>query len=98
MQELGHLLNPVIIQCMGPVLLIAGAMLSLAGTTCALIIAYDACRNRIWKGLLFVTCCYVYPLFYALVEFEHDNKWLVVSIAVLGSALGAGLVILGRSS
>ena len=88
---------PVIIDVMGPYLTIVGAMLSLAGATCAFMITVDACRNRIWKGLLFVTCCYVYPLFYALVEFEHENKWIIVAISILGTVLGAALVLLGRS-
>ncbi len=89
---------PDIIDSMGPYLMIAGAMLSLAGATCTFIIGLDACRNRIWKGILFVSCCYVYPLFYALVEFEHENKWLVIAIALLGTVFGVGLFALGKST
>jgi hypothetical protein len=82
---------------MGPYLVIAGAMLWLAAATCLFIIVLDACRNRIWKGLLFVTCCYIYPLYYMFVEFDHENKWIVVMTALIGTSLGSGLVFLGKT-
>jgi hypothetical protein len=62
--------------------------LGLASLVCWIIILIDAFQEAVWKGIVALLCG-LYMLYYALFEFEHDNKWLIVILALLGGGLGA---------
>lgn len=63
---------------------IVGVILSVG---CMLIILIDAFQDEIWKGVVGFFCG-LYLLYYAIVEFSHEQKWLIVLGWLLGSALG----------
>ncbi|MEO7453263.1 MAG: hypothetical protein ABIV13_00690 [Fimbriimonadales bacterium] len=76
-------------------MLILGVIGAIVGLVCWLIILVDAFQDEIWKGLLGLICG-LYLLYYAIVEFEHANKWPIVLGYLLGSALsGIGFRSLG---
>lgn len=74
-----------------------GVWMALAGIAgilslvCWVVILIDAFRDEIWKGILFLLCGF-YGLYYAIFDFEHDNKWPIVIGAFAGSAIVGGLL------
>lgn len=72
---------------MGIFLGILGAVLGIAGLGCWVTILMDAFDDELWKGLL---CLFVpiYVLYYAIVEFDADNKWLILLGYVLAQPAG----------
>lgn len=58
----------------------------LLGAICTLIILVDAFRSSVLKGCISFFCCFYY-FWYALFEFKHENKFLIV----LGSFVGGGV-------
>jgi len=66
-------------------------LFGLACIVCSLIIWIDAFKNSLLKGLLCVFC-WIYFVWYALFEFQHDNKFLIV----LGALICGGLTWLTR--
>lgn len=72
-----------------------GVLFSLAGLVCWIGILVDAFKDSIWKGFLGLLCG-LYLIYYALVDFEHDNKLLIVIVAFFGSTIGAGFMSLAR--
>jgi hypothetical protein len=81
---------------MGMVIVILGAVIALIGAGCYLYLVYEAFQDEAWKGILgfFVS---LYLLYYALVEFEHDQKWLIVLGAIFGGGFGGFLIGAGMS-
>ena len=79
---------------MGMILVILGGICVLAAFVCSIIILIDAFQNEIWKGIVYLLCG-LYAIYYALVEFDHEKKWLIVLTAVLGSLVGWGLIMAG---
>jgi len=76
---------------MHALILILAAIIQLVALGCTVYIWIDAFRDAIWKGLACIFCCGLYFLYYALFEFEDDNKWLIVIGALGGSSIAAGL-------
>lgn len=70
-----------------------GLACSIAGIVCYIIILIDAFRDEIWKGVVSLICG-LYGLYYAIFEFEHEYKWLIV----IGAALGGGIGYILRHS
>jgi len=70
---------------------IVGLLLSIVGLVCAIIILIDAFKNEIWKGIVGLLCG-LYLIYYAFVEFKHDQKWLII----IGWLVGIGGGILAR--
>ena len=69
------------------VMFIIGIVGLVIGIVCWLIILVDAFQNEIWKGVVGLLCS-LYLLYYAIVEFDHANKWLIVLGYLIGFALG----------
>jgi hypothetical protein len=69
---------------------LVGLVFALIGFVCWIIILIDAFKDEIWKGIVGLLCG-LYLLYYALFEFEHDNKWLIVLLAIFGSGIGVGI-------
>lgn len=69
-------------------------LFALAGSIGCIIILVNAFRDEIWKGVVGLLCG-LYLLYYALFDFEHENKWLIILLAFGGSAIGVGLRQLG---
>lgn len=65
-------------------------IVALAGLVCSIIILIDAFKDAIWKGIVCLLCG-LYFLYYALIEFDHPRKWLIVLGALCGGAAGAVL-------
>lgn len=70
------------------------AVAAIVGIVCWIIILIDAFQDSVWKGLLFFLCG-LYGLYYALFEFEHENKWLIVILAFFSSSIAGGLLRFG---
>jgi len=58
---------------------------------CTIVILVDAFKDSVLKGLICIFCWF-YFIFYALFEFKHENKLLLV----IGSFFGGGVVGLLR--
>lgn len=81
---------------MGIVLIILAVVAGILSLICNIIILIDAFNDELWKGLVafFIG---LYFLYYAIIEFEHDNKWLVVLGSLGGGAAAALLFLMGTS-
>ena len=56
---------------------------------CTVIILVDAFKKSLLKGF-FCLLCGIYYIYFALVEFEHPNKfWVVVGSLLSGGVAGA---------
>ena len=77
-------------------LAVLGYLFIIAGAICSLIILIAAFQDEIWKGLVGLLCG-LYLLYYALVEFDHEKKWLIVAGSLLGGGIGGALVGLGSA-
>lgn len=68
-------------------------LFGLVSLVCVIIILVHAFQNSIWKGLAALLCG-LYLIYYAIFEFEHEHKWLIVLIALLGGGMaGLGRVL-----
>jgi hypothetical protein len=65
-----------------------GLACSLASLVCWIIILIAAFKDAIWKGIVGLLCG-LYLLYYALVEFDHEKKWTIVLVAILGSIVAS---------
>lgn len=81
---------------MGTLMMLLGGVCWLASCVCAIIILIAAFRDEVWKGLVCLVCGF-YWLYYAFVEFDHENKWVIVAVALLGGAVGSGLFVAGNA-
>lgn len=68
-----------------------GALLGIVGLICWIIVTVQAFKDSILKGL-FCLLCGLYWLYFALFEFKHENKWLIVILAILFNSTGWALV------
>jgi hypothetical protein len=66
--------------------MILGVLAGLIGLGCYIVILIAAFRDELWKGLLSIFCG-LYGLYYALAEFDHENKLLIILGAVGGNVL-----------
>jgi len=77
--------------------IVLGCALIIAGLICNLIIVVDAFQTEGSRGCL--TLLNVWWFFsYAIDEFEHDWKWLIVPCALLGPVIGGVLLWPGSVS
>jgi len=81
---------------MGTLLAIGGVVCIIASVVCWFMILINAFQDEVWKGLLFFFCG-LYALYYAIVEFDHENKWQIVLGNLVGGAIGGILVSAGIS-
>lgn len=63
-----------------------GTILAIVATVCWIVVLIDAFKKSVLKGLI-ALFCWLYLIYYAVAEFEHENKWLIVIPAIL-CALG----------
>ena len=70
---------------------IFGGIFEIIALICSIIILVDAFKNEVWKGLVSLFCCGLYFIYYALFEFEHENKWLIVFGSFLGHGIASAL-------
>ena len=69
--------------------LVAG-LVGIISLICWVLILIEAFQDELWKGFVGLLCG-LYLLYYALLEFEHENKWLIVIGAFGGGAIAAGI-------
>lgn len=74
--------------------MLLGGICYLGGLVCSIIILIDAFKNAIWKGIVSLLCG-LYMLYFALVEFQHDNKWLIIAGSIGLSILGGIFMTMG---
>ena len=72
-------------------LTLLGWLFIIAGAVCSIIVLIHAFQNEIWKGIVSLLCG-LYWLYYAIVEFDHQHKWLIVGGALAGSLIGGALI------
>ncbi len=73
-----------------------GAIFFLVSFGCWLLVTIQAFQDEIWKGILCILGCGLYFIYFALLEFEEDRKWLILGGWVLGAFLGEGCVTLAQ--
>ena len=73
---------------MHTIFLLLAAVAGIASFVCWLIILIDAFKASVVKGLIGFFCG-LYLLYYAIVEFQHENKLLIVMVGFLGGAISA---------
>lgn len=66
-----------------------GSIISLLSFVCWIIILIDAFKTEVWKGVLGLLC-FFYLLYYAVAEFRHKYKGLIVFGWLLGLMFGGG--------
>ena len=59
------------------------------------ILLIDAFQDAIWKGIASLLCGF-YMLYYALFEYESDNKILILLLTFGGGAIAGCLASVGR--
>lgn len=69
-------------------------LLALVSFVCWLLVLIHAFGRSVWKGV-FALLCGIYWLIYALFEFEHEYKWIIVLIALLGGGAATAARLLG---
>ena len=57
------------------------------GLICGITVIIDAFKNEVWKGLLYLFCA-PYALYYLFVEFQHENKVMIIVGGLLGPIVG----------
>ncbi|NUQ70306.1 MAG: hypothetical protein HUU17_05730 [Chthonomonadales bacterium] len=65
-------------------------LLALVSFGCWLFILIDAFRDEIWKGVVGLLCG-LYLLYYALFEFQHEQKLAIVLLALFGGGAAFAL-------
>ena len=76
---------------MSVLFIILAVLFGLASLWCSILILIDMFQDAIWKGIVGLLCG-LYLLYYALFEFDHENKWIVVLVSLGGSAVVSGLL------
>lgn len=71
-------------------MVLAGALI-LASVIASIFVLVDAFEDSIMTGFLCLLCG-LYFLWYALFEFEHKNKWLIVATSLFGGTVGGFLL------
>jgi len=68
-------------------MLVLGASGAVVSLVCMAIMVFDAYRDEAWKGVVGFLCP-PYLAYYAIFEFDHERKWLILFAWILGAALG----------
>lgn len=71
--------------------LLLAVIFGLAGLVAWIIILIEAFREELWKGLLGFLCG-LYLLWFAIFDFDHEHKWLLVLLAFGGTGIAAGIM------
>lgn len=74
-----------------------GWLLLLGAFACKIIILISAFQDEIWKGIVGLFCD-LYLLYYAIVEWENTNKWLIFGLWLGLSFVGWALLSMGGAS
>ncbi len=64
---------------------------ALAGLGCVIFVLVEMFQDEIWKGFLGLLCGF-YWLYYAVTEFDHDWKWVIILVGLGGNGIAAGLL------
>ena len=72
---------------------IAAILLGIGSLVCWVIIFIDMFRDAVWKGIVGLLCG-LYALYYAIFEFDHSEKLIIVLVAIFGGGLGGFLRVL----
>ena len=75
---------------MGFLLMAVGVVLDFIALGCAIMFLIHAFQNAVWKGFACLIC-FIYGLYYLIVEFEHDHKGLIM-LGFFGSAIGGSIL------
>ena len=78
-------------------LMALGWLFVLGSLACSIIILIAAFQDEIWKGVVGLICG-LYLLYYAIVEWENPNKWLIIGLAIGLGIIGNVLVGIGGAS
>jgi len=71
--------------------IVLALVFAVAGIVGSIIILIEAFKDEIWKGIVCLLCG-LYFLYYAIFDFEHENKWLIVLLSLAGSGIAAGIL------
>lgn len=66
---------------------------AIAALGASIVILIDMFQDAWWKALLALFCG-LYFLYYAIFEFEHDNKWMLVLLWLGGGTIAGGFLAL----
>jgi translocator protein len=72
-----------------------GLVASLGALVCWVLILIDAFKSAIWKGFVGLLCG-LYLLYFAITEFQHEKKWLIVGGTFGGFIIASIFQMLGR--
>lgn len=70
-------------------------LIGLLSVFCTIIILVDAFKDSVLKGFICILCGF-YFVFYALFEFKHENKILIVIGSIIGGGVAGTLRFLGH--
>jgi hypothetical protein len=73
--------------------MILAAIFGFGGFLACLVILVHAFKDEIWKGLLCLFCG-PYWLYYSIFDFEHEKKWPIVLLALLGTIIAALIMMI----
>ncbi len=73
--------------------LLFAILFGLAGFVGSVIILIEAFKDEIWKGILALLCG-LYLIWFALFDFDHEHKWLIILLSLFGSGIAAGILAL----
>ena len=76
---------------MGFLLMAVGVVLDFIALGCAIMFLIHAFQNEIWKGFACLIC-FIYGLYYLIVEFEHEHKGLIM-LGFFGSVIGGQILL-----
>ncbi len=71
--------------------LILACIFGLTGLVAWIIILIEAFKDELWKGIVSLLCN-PYLLWFAIFDFDHEHKWLLVLLAFGGSGIAAGIM------
>lgn len=71
-----------------------GGLAGLASLAAYILILIEAFKDSVVKGI-FCLLCGLYMLYFALVDFEHEHKVLVILFWLFGGAIAGALMSMG---
>ncbi|MEQ1823084.1 MAG: hypothetical protein ABL949_11280 [Fimbriimonadaceae bacterium] len=72
-------------------LVILAVLFALGGLGAFIFVLVEMFQDEVWKGVLGLLCGF-YWLYYAIVEFDHDWKWVIILVGLGGNGIAAGLL------
>jgi hypothetical protein len=80
---------------MGIVYIVVGALFGIVMAGCWIILLIAAFKDDVWKGLVGLFC-FIYLVYYGLVEFEHPRRVLITLGFLVTSILARMFLGFGR--